>query len=68
MAEATRRAVLAALAGVAVAAGRAKAADTRAWDFSFSSIDGDRLDFAAFRGRVLLVSNTASFCGYTLPV
>lgn len=36
-----------------------------AWDFEFPSIDGGQLDFARFRGRVLLVANTASFCGYT---
>jgi glutathione peroxidase len=36
-----------------------------AWDFGFPSIDEGKLDFSQFRGRVLLVTNTASFCGYT---
>jgi glutathione peroxidase len=36
-----------------------------AWTFSFPSIDGGTLDFSQFTGRVLLVTNTASFCGYT---
>lgn len=48
--------------GSAQAAG---AAGRLAWDFRFTSIEEDVLDFAGFRGRVLLVVNTASFCGYT---
>jgi glutathione peroxidase len=36
-----------------------------AWDFDFPSIDGGVLRFSAFKGRVVLVTNTASFCGYT---
>jgi glutathione peroxidase len=36
-----------------------------AWDFSFPAIDGGTIDFRTFTGHVLLVANTASFCGYT---
>jgi glutathione peroxidase len=39
--------------------------DARAWDFSFPAIDGGTLDLRTFAGHVLLVVNTASFCGYT---
>jgi glutathione peroxidase len=56
-----RRAVLAALASTPLAA---HAADYLAWDFALPSIDGGTLDLGKFRGRVLLVTNTASFCGF----
>jgi glutathione peroxidase len=36
-----------------------------AYRFEFVSIDGDRLPLSAWRGRPVLVVNTASFCGYT---
>ena len=39
--------------------------DKLAWDFSFQAIEGGTLDFSTFKGRALLVVNTASFCGYT---
>ena len=36
-----------------------------AYQFEFVSIDGERLPLDAWRGRPVLVVNTASFCGYT---
>lgn len=65
----SRRGVLAAAAGVlAGAAGGAAApvgAGQRAWDFAFTSIEDGTLNLSDYRGQVLLVTNTASFCGFT---
>src|SRR5215470_19828466 len=36
-----------------------------AYRFEFASIDGEKLPLAAWRGRPVLIVNTASHCGYT---
>ena len=35
------------------------------YDFKMKSLDGSEIDFAQFRGKNLLIVNTASKCGYT---
>jgi glutathione peroxidase len=39
--------------------------DGSAYDFSFTSIDGRPLPLSEFKGKAVLVVNTASFCGFT---
>ena len=61
MADLARRTLLAAGAALMTTA----AAHQTAWDFSFVSIEDGKLDLASYKGRAVLVVNTASFCGFT---
>lgn len=39
--------------------------NTSIYDFSFTSIDGEKVDMADFKGKNILIVNTASKCGFT---
>jgi len=41
------------------------ATNMRAWDFKLTAIDGEPLPVSKFKGEVVLLVNTASFCGFT---
>ena len=42
----------------------AEAAKRTAWDFGLTAIDGEPMPMRAYRGKVVLLVNTASFCGF----
>jgi glutathione peroxidase len=38
--------------------------EARAYDFRFPAIEGGEIDLSSWRGKPMLVVNTASFCGF----
>ncbi len=59
-----RRSLLMAVPAM-MAAGQARAASQNAHAFSFDGIEGGVIRLADFRGRLVMVVNTASRCGFT---
>jgi glutathione peroxidase len=63
-------AVVAALLPITLIAKPKKAAMTTttsqsAYDFNLTAIDGEAMPMAAYKGKAVLLVNTASFCGFT---
>lgn len=64
MVEVTRRHALV-LGAALITTESGAATPTTAFDFRLEAIEGGPLDLGDFRGRPMLVVNTASFCGFT---
>jgi glutathione peroxidase len=56
---------LAAFLSSKIASGRQVQQQGSIYDFKIKSIDGEVIDFGKYKGKALLIVNTASKCGYT---
>ena len=65
MADLGRRSLLQIAVAAALSGGSGAAMAASAHDFTFDDIEGKPMSMADFKGKAVLVVNTASFCGYT---
>jgi glutathione peroxidase len=56
---------LAALLGKKLSAGQKKDVSGTIYDFKIKTLEGKEIDFSQFKGKNILIVNTASKCGYT---
>jgi glutathione peroxidase len=57
--------MLCAAMAATTAAPKVLAADKSIYDFTMKSIDGDPVSLSSYKGKVVMVVNVASKCGFT---